>query len=242
MVQVLAAPREELVTPTWAEFMRKFVPLWGLGQHVFIYGETRSGKTDLGFRLMNTRDYGAAFITKPRDPIFASELTRGYKRITDAKAWPPRQLGRRGHFLLAPKPQKSMDGERQAQREMFPPVLDATYMDGVWTVLFDETVYMSTTLNMRNQVSDMFYLGASNEVTGIACSQRPVGIPPLVPQSCKWAFLARSRREDDIKVLAELGYSRRELAVRLSSLRNNHDFLFVDPQGDLPLMVLNTHR
>jgi len=212
---------------------------WEPGQHVFVYGENGSGKTDLAFRLLNTEPFAVAFITKPRDPIFTSPLTRGYKRLN---AWPPRDVRKGMHALLSPKPSKTMAEERLAQRTLFPAALDNIYMDGGWTVLFDETLHMTQSLGMKQQVADFFYLGRSNNLTGLALSQRPVGIPTVVPQSCKYAFLARSRREEDIKVLAELGYSKRELSVRLSNMRSLHDFLFVDPSGKLPLMIVNTRR
>jgi len=135
-----------------------------------------------------------------------------------------------------------MAEERANQRELFPHALDDIYRDGSWSVLFDEAMHMSTSLGMKQQVSDFFFLGRSFELTGIACTQRPAYIPVILPQSCKWAFIGRSRREDDIKTLSELGYSRRELQARLDGLRGIHEFLFVDPSGELPVMVIDSHK
>lgn len=233
-----ASGTDDLVHPSWDAFMRTFRKEWKAGEHVFIYGETGSGKTDMGFHLLTTEPYGVGFITKPRDPIFSSPLTKGYSKLMK---WPPKRVREDHHFLLRAKPGKTMEEERNNQRDLFPHALDTIYRDGGWTVLFDEAFHMSTSLNMKQQVSDFFFLGRSYNLTGIACTQRPAHIPVVLAQSCKWAFLGRSRRDDDIATLSELGYSKQELRARLSSLRNIHDFLFVDPQGKLPLMIVNTH-
>lgn len=224
----------------WRDFLPRFLSRWEPGEHVFIYGETGSGKTDLAFNLLNTQPFGVAFITKPRDPIFSSGLTKGYRRIN---SWPPRNIDsvRNHHFLLSAKPQKDMHEELQAQRELFPDAFNRIYTDGGWTVLMDESLQLSGPLGMKSHLENFAYLARSNSLTGIYCSQRPRNIPVVIPQSCKWAFIARSRREDDIKTLSELGYSRRELSMILTQLRSRHDFLFVDPQGDMPLQIVNTH-
>lgn len=223
----------------WDDFMARFVARWQPGEHVFIYGETGSGKTDLSFRLLNASPYGVAFITKPRDPIFKSSLTRGYRRV---HAWPPKSVNTANHhFLLSAKQGKTMSEELDNQRELFPQAFDSIYRDGGWSVLFDESLHLTDALGMSAKLSHFSYLARSYNLTGIYCSQRPKRIPVIIPQSCKYAFIARSRREDDIAVLSELGYSRKELRDRLQSLRTRHDFLFVDPQGDMPLQIVNTH-
>lgn len=234
-----ASGMDDLVTPKWNEFLPVFRKAWNAGEHVLVYGETGSGKTDMAFRLLNTEPYSVAFITKPRDPIFSSALTRGYRKVN---AWPPRETRRGARYLLSAKPGKTMAEERSNQQALYPAALDRIYRDGGWTVLYDEAFHMSTSLNMKQQISDFFFLGRSYDLTGIACTQRPRHIPVVLPQSCKWAFMGRSRRDDDIATLSELGYSKQELKARLTSLRSIHDFLFVDPQGKLPLMVVNSHN
>lgn len=231
----------ELPRPSWDEFMTQFVRRWQPGEHVFVYGETGSGKTDLAFRLLNARRFGVAFITKPRDPIFRSALTRGYKRVN---SWPPRDVNHINahHFLLSAKPQKNMQEEVQAQRELIPDAFDHIYRDGGWTVLMDETMHLSGPLGMGTKLESFAYLARSNKLTGIYCSQRPKRIPVVIPQSCKYAFIARSRRAEDIQTLSELGPDRSDLRAQLSQLRNRHEFLFVDPQGDMPLMVIDSHK
>lgn len=213
---------------SWSDFLRRFTARWEPGQHVFIYGENGSGKTDLAFRLINERSYGVAFITKPRDPIFNSALTRGYKRV---HSWPPRvvsQHSRAHHFLLSAKPSKTMKEEITAQRELFPDAFDNIYRDGGWNVLIDETIHLSGPLGMGDKLESFAYLARSNDLTGIYCSQRPKNIPVIIPQSCKYAFLARSRRADDVATLSELGLDRRELKRQLDALKSLHDFLYVD--------------
>lgn len=224
----------------WDVFSCAFAERWRQGEHVFVYGETGSGKTDLAFRLLNMRGYGVAFITKPRDDIFSSSLTRGYRRI---HSWPPRVVDNRvNHFLLSAKPSKSFHDEIQAQRILFPDAFESIYKDGGWTVLFDETLHLATTLGMSKDLSNFAYLARSSKLTGVYCSQRPKNIPPVIIQSCKYAFIARCRRSADLDTLSELGYSKRDLSAMIRQLHNIHDFIFVDPQSDASPVVIDTHR
>lgn len=230
-----------LPRPTWDEFTNDWGAKWKPGEHVFIYGETGSGKTDLAFRLLNVAKYGVAFVTKPRDPIFKSSLTRGYRSI---HSWPPRNVNsvRDHHFLLSAKPERKLPDEIEAQRKLFPDAFNEIYTDGGWTVLFDESLHLTESLRMGTHLKNFAYLARSNNLTGIYCTQRPRTIPVVIPQSCKYAFIARTRRDDDRKVLGELGYDPKELSRMLQGLRDNHEFLFVDPQGDFPLQIVNTHK
>lgn len=225
--------------PRWRDFFPKFRKRWNQtrnAEHVFIYGETRSGKTELASWLLNSEPYGVVIVTKPDDPIFKSPNFKDYER---ARKWVPRKMGT--HIMLSADPGKSMMEERANQRALIPGVLDQIYREHGWTVLFDEGMHMSTTLGMKQQVSDFFYLGAGYGLTGIMCSQRPRMIPAIVPQSCEHAFISRSRRDDDLSTLAELGRDKREIRNIMRGLRTKHDFIYLDTQEDIPVQIVNTH-
>lgn len=235
-----ASNTNDIIRADWPTFWRQFRTRWNAGrqgEHVFIYGETGSGKTDLAARLGNSEPYAAFLVTKPGDPIFKSPLTRGWKR---ANEWQPR-LGDH-HIMLSARPGKTTSEEYANQKLLFPPALDAMYRAKGWTIIFDEGLHMTDNLGMSRQLSSIFYLGRASKTTGILCSQRPKRIPVLIPQSCEHAFISRSRRTDDIDTLSELGLDKRELRNILRSLGNKHDFVYIDTQGELPVQIVNTHN
>lgn len=234
-----ASNTADINRPRWRDFYPEFRKRWNQtpnGEHVFIYGETGSGKTDLAIRLANSEPYSVFMVTKPGDPIFRDSKLRGWTRT---RSWKPGASDH--HIVLSAPPGKTMIDERINQRALFPGALDSIYRDKGWTVVFDEGMHMSTTLGMKQQVSDFFYLGRAHGLTGIMCSQRPRWIPVIVPQSCEHAFISRSRNDEDINTLAQLGADKRMLRNIMSGLRNKHDFIYIDTQDEMPMSIINTH-
>lgn len=233
--------QSNLKRASWRDFWPRFRRRWNRGrdgEHVFIYGETGSGKTDLMLRLANSEPYSVVMITKPRDPIFRRRsLITGWSRL---HKWNPSTTD--NHILLSAPIAKSMAEERANQVALFPNALDSVYADGGWSVFFDEGMHMSRSLGMDRQVSDLFYLGRSQGISAVLCSQRPRYIPVIVPQSSEHAFISRSRRGDDIRVLSELGPDAKEMRKYMSQLTNKHDFIYLDTQGNIDPVIINTHR
>lgn len=221
--------------PTWEEFQRSFMRRWKQGEHVFINGQTGSGKTELLLQLVNMRTYGVVFVTKPRDPIFKSPFAEGYHRKS---LWNPRMGEKK--ILLAPKEGDSTQAQVGAQREVFLDALNKTYKDGGWTIGVDETLWIANRLKLSALVGDASFMGRALGITVISATQRPAHIPVIVPQSATHAFIAKTGRASDLKTLAELGGDPREVATALKSLRNKHEFLYVDTASELPLQIINT--
>lgn len=189
-------------------------------------------------RLANSEPYSVVMVTKPRDPIFRRRnLITGWSRL---HKWNPSTTD--DHILLSAPMGKSMVEERNNQSALFPYALDSIYKDGGWSVFFDEGMHMSTSLGMSRQVSDLFYLGRSQGISAVLCSQRPRYIPVIVPQSSEHAFISRSRRADDIRVLSELGPDSRDMRKYMSQLTDKHDFIYIDTQGVIDPVIVNTHR
>lgn len=235
-----ASNANDINRPKWRDFWRAFRQRWNQtpsGEHVFIYGETGSGKTDLAIRLANSEPFSVFIVTKPGDPIFRDKKLRGWSRM---RTWKPTAADH--HIILSAPEGKDMITERYNQRAMIPPALRSIYRDKGWTVVFDEGMHMTNTLGMRQDISDFFYLGRAMGLTGIMCSQRPKTIPVIVPQSCEHAFISRSRRDDDLSTLAELGTDKREMKNLMRSLTSKHDFIYVDTQCELPMQIINTHN
>jgi len=227
----------EYPRPTWAEFERMFRRRWEQGEHVFINGQTGSGKTELLLRILDYRAHSVVFVTKPRDPIFKSEFAKHYARQT---VFAPKPGANR--IMLAPKNSDSTRTMVDAQAEVFDDALDRIYHDGGWAVGVDETLWIANRLGLANKIGDANFMGRALGLTYVSATQRPAHIPVIIPQSASHAFIGKTGRKGDLATLAELGGDVRETAAAIGSLRDQHDFVYVDTQGKLPLMIVNTRR
>jgi len=225
----------ELPRPSWENFLSKFSRRWSQGEHVFINGQTGSGKTELLLRLMELRKYGVVFVTKPRDPIFTSPYSRGFVRQSRFRPKP----GTSKIMLSAPRGD-STQGMVGNQQDIFAEALNKTYADGGWTIGVDETLWIANRLKLASLVGDASYMGRALGLTVISATQRPAHIPVIIPQSATHALVSKSSRASDLKTLSELGGDTRDTLAALQTLRDPHDFLYVDTAGKMPLQVINT--
>lgn len=229
----------DLPRPTWAEFLALFGKRWEQGEHVFINGQTGSGKTELTLQIMDIRvnrgGHVVFFVTKPRDPIFSSPFSKGYKKVTK---FDPRPGDRK--LMLTAKRGDSTADVIGNQQEVFADALDKTFKNGGWTLGVDETLWIANRLKLGNKVGDASFMGRALGITVVAATQRPAHVPVIVPQSASHAFIGKTSRKGDLDTLAELGGDTRETKLAIASLRDQHDFLYVDTQGKLPMMIVNT--
>jgi hypothetical protein len=229
----------ELPRPTWAEFSRAFRNRWEQGEHVFINGQTGSGKTDLLLRIMDMRTYSVVYVTKPRDAIFKSPLARPYRKV---KAFPsvPRVTDRR--LMLSDKQGDSAADMVGNQHAIFKHANDTIFHRGGYAVGVDESLWISNRLKLGAQLGDLSFLGRALGISVVSATQRPAHIPVIVPQSASHAFISKTGRKGDLQTLAELGGDTRATMEAIASLRDKHDFLYVDCDGRMPLQIVNTHR
>lgn len=220
---------------SWAEFRSQFAKRWKQGEHVFINGQTGSGKTELLLKILDIRSYSVIFVTKPRDPIFKSPFAQHYKVMREFK---PAAYDHR--IMLTAKEGDSTRNMVGNQREVFEQALDKIYHSGGWAVGVDETLWISNRLNLKNELGDGSFMGRALGLSYVSATQRPAHIPVIIPQSASHAFIGRVQRKDDRKTLAELGGNPAELYAAIASLRDQHDFVYVDTQGKLPLQIVNT--
>jgi len=219
----------------WSEFYPAFSSRWKQGEHVFINGQTGSGKTELLLKILDIRGYSVIMVTKPRDPIFKSPLARGYTRMNK---FMPRSHDKR--ILLSAKNGDSTMGMVGNQTEVFADAFDQIYRQGNWAVGVDETLWISNRLGLGNAAGDGAFMGRALGLSYVFATQRPARIPVIIPQSASHAFIGKTGRKGDLETLAELGGDVRETKAAIASLRNQHDFVYVDTQGKLPIQIINT--
>lgn len=221
----------------WEQFLRKFKSRWEQGEHVFINGQTGSGKTDILMRIMELRTHSVLMVTKPRDPIFRSELVRHYAKQNVFAPTPgtPR-------ILLSAKNGRTTQEQVANQQVIFAHALDSIYMDKGWTVGVDETLWFTQELKLGNHIGRGSFMGRALGLSFISATQRPAHIPVIIPQSASHAFIGQTGRKGDLATLAELGGDTRATMAAIQSLNSKHDFVYVDTNGKLPLYIVNTHE
>ena len=211
---------------------------------MLIAAPTGSGKTDLASKLIERRGFVVDFITKTKDPIFASSAYSHWDRITD---WNPgtSPANWQDRVLLWPRQGKTMAETRDTQREVFSKALEDIFKRGGWCAVFDELHYMTdqSFLNLYDQIAILHHMGRSNNISLVNLTQRPAWIPKIIYSSVSHAYIARTKDSADLKRLSDLGgIDGKTIAQAVSELPSKHDFLYVNPMGDKTPVVVNIQK
>jgi hypothetical protein len=191
-----------------------------------LFARTRSGKTTAARAILDIRDWVVVFGTKPRD----TELYDGFERkgyiIKDK--WDPEDLTdnrvifRPGGDLL----------DVDSQRKAFTQALNRIYTVGGWTVYIDEMLVLTQDLGMERVINRMYTQAASNEVTMVAASQRPLGVPRNMIAQSEWFGLWNVADEDDRDRAAEILGNLRPMAIEAMKILPRYEFLLANPIED----------
>lgn len=214
---------------------------WKQGEHIFIAGPTSAGKTTLMSKLVPKRSHVVVFVTKLHDETFKNEFN-GWARLEEwPKEGPPAWQNR---ILLWPKAVKNdMAATLDKQRRVFSDAMNRIHTQGNRCVVVDEMLMFCDTriLNLGNQVGMLHYYGRSHGISMLTLTQRPAWIPRVVMSSVTHAYVAKTTDNEDIKKLSEMGgVDKREVAGNLMRLPDRHDYVYLNPQGDSPSVVVNT--
>jgi hypothetical protein len=209
----------------------------GQGRHILFTGPTQSGKTVLARYLASLRDFVVVLGTKPVDASLDAYVNEGYTRIDH---WPPTASDMRkggwddneARFILWPKITKRE--QLRAYAGVFAKCLDDVFIQGRWCVVADEGLWLSARsgLNLGQQVGDIAYGAASNQVSLYLCIQRPAGLPRVTWSSVADAMIFHSGVTNDIRELASLGtYDPKEVANVIKRL-GSYQFLDLPCRGN----------
>lgn len=223
-------------TVDWQTWFADTGRTWKQGEHRLFVGPTQSGKTVLARYHARLRNYVVVFGTKPVDPSLDAYVAEGYKRIHQ---WPPtrEQLRPDAHgdvrLVLWPKIKKREDLRDPKIREQYAKCIDDIFIQGNWTVVVDEGLWMSRRdgLNLGGALADLCYSGASNGITVLLIIQRPAGIPPVAWTSCTDAMIFHVGGTRDIRELASMGTVAPPDAISAVRGLEGHCFLALPCRG-----------
>lgn len=214
----------------WNVFYPNFSVKWDQGQHCLFSGPTGLGKTLLCRTLVRRRQFVVVLGTKMADSEMEAYLEEGYKRIYD---WPP--MGKnakpdeygRVRLVLWPKIRNRV--ELRSCGPMFQRCLDQLLVDGGWTVVADESLWLSERkgLNCGDQLAAVAYTGRAMGVTLCALMQRPSGLPRNIWANAGHAFIFHSGVSTDLQELTSLSvYPPADTKKAIHALRG-HQFLYL---------------
>lgn len=222
----------------WKEFHDKYFR-WEQGEHVMVCAGTGWGKTTLIARILDKRDHVFVIGTKFQDSTYGDFAKHGYHRITK---WPPPRNKQR--ILLWPKALHETIRENTAlMRERIAEALNKLFSQGGWTVVIDETHYVSNEMGLSRELATFQHQGRSSGLTNVLGFQRPSHMPLIIYDSATHVFAARSSLVADAKRLSELGgHSADRIAFTLAQLPK-YSFLYLPTRepGKSPVIVNTAH-
>lgn len=216
---------------------------WEQGDHVFIAGPTKAGKTTMMSRLVRKRSHVVVFVSKLKDDTFAREF-KGWTRLEEwPKDGPPPWMT---NILLWPKPVKDdLGATERKQRAVFEYAMNRISSQGNRCVVIDEMLMFvdPQILGLGKRVGQLHYFGRSSGISMLTLTQRPSWIPRVVMSSVTHAYIAKTTDGDDLKRLSELGsVDKRVVAHNLGRLPTRHDYVYLNPQGDASPAIVNTRK
>jgi hypothetical protein len=136
---------------------------WMPGEHVSLIGLTGSGKSTLGSRLLEDRQFVLILRTKADDVKYPHTV-----KITKAEQLKDPRVER---FVLEPYPDQAI------QRKEISRALDMVWQMGGFTVYVDETLYVDNELGCRPLLNRLLTQGRNPGKISVICAmQRPVQV------------------------------------------------------------------
>jgi hypothetical protein len=183
--------------------------------------------------------------TKRKDPLLSDLARHGYVITGDLQQvlWTERENPKDGtepvHKKVVYWPQfKEGLSERdriKTQAESMRQAMGWADRTGGWTVLLDESMWMSETLKLETEMKALWFQGRTQGISVIALAQRPTHVPRLAFSSADYLFLAKTGDRRDVFNLREISTSipGELIESSLKSLdKDAHEFLFVDANKD----------
>lgn len=218
-----------LETISYQQWLDAFGHKWKAGQHVLLVGHTGSGKTVAAQDMLMLRKHVVVIATKARDESLDAYSKSGYHRLDE---WPPAWNIKKVIFWRKPRAL----GDFRGQQVGIYQVLADIFTRGGWCIAFDDLIYVTSTLKLKEPVK-MFYTQARSQgISIVANLQRPFWAPLEAISQSTYALVFAAHDEHDIHRLAEgLSVPYRELLAAIKELQP-YQFIFLET-GRAPIRV-----
>lgn len=221
----------------WDDF-NEFVLDWRQDQHAGLIGPTGQGKTTTTHGLLdNHRKYVAYFATKPKDKTLDAYIARGdYQRVEE---WPPKGRGfikREVRPDDMPRrlvwPDATHLNAEVTQKRVFTKALDDIYVQGGWTVVFDDYWYLSNILGFEQTSKKLLMNARSNDIPFVICAQRPAGNKLVeIFDQADHLFFFRDNDEANLRRIGGVGWLDSNVIRSFVAHLDPYQFLYVNTRS-----------
>lgn len=207
---------------------------WVQGQMVVTVGGTGSGKSTVMGELLPRRKLVVVFVSKGMDAVLAGPYFSEYERITK---WPPDSGQDR--VMLWPTAKATIAETKAHKTVVFRNAFDDILLKrGYWCIAVDETHYLSETLKLSGELTDVLEQGRSHHISVWNNTQRPAGIPLSVYVNSLHGFFFQTQEEYDVQRLGRIinKYTNSyEMMANIQRLDYEaHEFIYMDKTGRIP--------
>jgi hypothetical protein len=232
-MEVEVIPRDEFLDDVWD---------YRAGEHVTLIGMTQSGKTTLGFQLLDrsiSPDLPAiVMVMKPRDTVperWAKKL--GLRRID---TWPPLDARGPGRAMRKPRgwllwPKMGDIRKDYVNLSMIhSAAISESYAQAARkrgaqdrALFVDETLGFVTDLKLGDELTAVWTRGSSMGLGLWAAGQRPFHMPQHAYNAASHLFLHKDPDERNIKRYAEIGGVSPDVVADVTRQLRLHEFLYI---------------
>jgi hypothetical protein len=213
-----------------SQWLEHFKGIWKPGEHVSIWGPTRSGKTYVCSELANLRKYYALLISKQQDQTFDK-----YTDFSILKSWKDRHY-RDFHVMVWPYGKDMRDTELAYQRESAY-MMGKVYDEKGWTMQIDDARMMRH-LHLTEQVKMMFAHCASQGTSLVYNDQRPFSTIQEALDQTTYNLMFHQKDRRDVWRMAEANGENPFALETLNNQLQRYEFLFI-PVYDEVIIVRN---
>jgi energy-coupling factor transporter ATP-binding protein EcfA2 len=212
------------------------------GEHVTIIGPTGSGKTTLGYQLLqevtSPELQGIVFVMKPRDETATKwNKTLDYRRVA---TWPPPMSPWRpkkpSGYTLWPRTAYDPEIDDDTQYVEFRKAILDSYKKGSRILFCDETASLTAELGLERELKMVWSKGRSMKCGTWSATQRPTHIPLLAYSSAHHLFLHNDPDERNRKRFDEIGGVDPKLVQSVVGRLPKHEWLYIRRDG--PVMAI----
>lgn len=221
---IVRMERDEFLTEGWE---------YNPGEHVTILGPTGSGKTYLGYQLLDAtatvKVPAVVLVMKPRDATVKKwSKTVEFKTV---RSWPPtpsiwRSRPPRG-YVLWPRFTYDPDRDDAEQYRQFRRCLLDSYKKGDRIIFGDEVYSLAEELDLDKELVTLWTKGRSMGCGLWAASQKPTHIPLWAYSMAEHLFLHHDPDKRARQRFAEIGGVDPKLVEDTVLSLKRHEFLYI---------------
>ncbi len=203
------------------------------GDHVTIIGPTGSGKTYLGYQLLDAtvtpEQPGIVLVMKPRDST-VKKWSKTVEFVT-VRNWPPayspwKPRKPRG-YVVWPKFSYDPDRDNDAMYAIFRRVLLDSYRKGKRVIFGDEVYSLAQELGLEKELVTLWSKGRSMETALWTATQKPTHIPLWAYSQAEHLFLHFDPDERARKRFSEIGGVDPKLVESIVLTLQRHEWLYI---------------